>query len=108
MDMSETCAWEHLRTDETRRVEDVLRQGFAQVDAYRYNTASIRIRIVDPVFRNLRRGDRVDLVEPALQGLPKETQRDIINIALRYPEEDEAIRDAHCCPFMRLDQPWEL
>ena len=37
--------WETKRTDETRLVEDVLRKaGFATVDAYRYNSASIRVR----------------------------------------------------------------
>jgi|GEM_PF-4230015 len=38
-----TRAWETRQTDETRLVEVVLkRAGFDQVDAYRYNSASIR------------------------------------------------------------------
>ena len=48
--------WETKRTDETRRVEEVLRSvGFQKVDAYRYNPASIRVRVVDPQFEGLRR-----------------------------------------------------
>ena len=44
--MTSTSAppWEAKRTDETRRVEDVIRQaGFETVDCYRYNAASIRV-----------------------------------------------------------------
>ena len=38
-------AWQSKRTDETCQVEEVLREaGFEKVDAYRYNTASIRVR----------------------------------------------------------------
>ena len=36
--------WEAKRTDETKQVENVLRKaGFKKVDAYRYNSASIRV-----------------------------------------------------------------
>ena len=46
-----TPVWERKRTDETRQVEEVLRQaGFQQADAYRYNSASIRVRVIDPRF----------------------------------------------------------
>ena len=48
-------AWEDKRTAETRQVEDVLRRvGFQQVDAYRYNTASIRVRVIDSRFEGSR------------------------------------------------------
>ncbi len=39
-----------MRTAETREVESVLRMAFLTTDAYRYNSASIRVRVVDPRF----------------------------------------------------------
>jgi hypothetical protein len=46
--------WESMRTDESRMVEDALLQaGFDQVDAYRYNSASLRVRGERPVNRIL-------------------------------------------------------
>lgn len=46
--------WEAKRTDETRQVEDLLRKaGFEKVDAYRYNSASIRLRVIDSRFERL-------------------------------------------------------
>ena len=46
--------WEAKRTDETRHVEEILRNaGFDQVDAYRYNSASIRVRVIDRRFERL-------------------------------------------------------
>jgi len=79
--------WEHLRTEESRHVEDVLRQHFQTVDAYRYNSASLRIRVIDPEFKDLSRERRDDLVEPILSTLDEGTQADIMNIVLTYPDE---------------------
>ena len=40
--------WETKRTDETRLVEaELVKARFEQVDAYRYNSASIRVRVID-------------------------------------------------------------
>ena len=39
--------WEAKRTPETRQVEDMLRKRFKQADSYRYNSASIRVRVID-------------------------------------------------------------
>jgi hypothetical protein len=47
--MTHTTAgsWQAKRTDETRMVEDVLKNGgFQSADAYRYNSASIRVRVI--------------------------------------------------------------
>jgi hypothetical protein len=43
-------AWEAMRTDETRMVEDKLKPHFERVDSYRYNSASIRVRVIDSRF----------------------------------------------------------
>jgi hypothetical protein len=80
--------WEDKRTDETRQVEDFLRNsGFQQADAYRYNLASIRVRVIDPRFEGLSFEKRDALVEPFLDQLPEETQQDIVSLFTFAPSE---------------------
>jgi hypothetical protein len=88
--MTQTAArsWEAKRTDETRLVEDVLRKaGFAEVDAYRYNSASIRVRVIDPRFEGLLIEKRDAMVEPYLEELPERTQADIMSLFTFAPSE---------------------
>src|SRR6185312_4422164 len=81
-------AWHVKRTDETRQVEEVLRQGgFDQVDAYRYNSASIRVRVIDRRFEGKPREKRDAMVEKYLAKLPPETQRDIVTLFTFAPSE---------------------
>ena len=84
-----TPRWETRRTKETRMVEDFLKQHFQQVDSYRYNSASIRLRVVDPRFEGLSREERDTLVEPYLDQLPRETQNDIITLLTFAPSDLE-------------------
>ncbi len=80
--------WEAKRTDESRQVEDVLkRAGFPQTDAYRYNSASIRVRVVDSRFEGLSPENRDALVEPILEQLPERIQTDIMNLFTFAPSE---------------------
>ena len=82
--------WESKRTDETRRIEDHLKQaGFRQVDAYRYNVASIRIRVIDPRFEGLAPELRDAMVEPFLDQLPEKTQVDVTSLFTFAPLEIE-------------------
>jgi hypothetical protein len=90
--MTKTSAapWEAKRTDETRLVEDVLRKaGFATVDVYRYNPASIRVRVIDPRFEGLPLEKRDAMVEPLLEQLPERTQADIMSLFTFAPSEIE-------------------
>jgi hypothetical protein len=88
MTQTATLPWEAKRTDETRQVEEVLRQaGFDQVDAYRYNSASIRVRVIDPRFEGLSPEKRDAMVEPHLEQLPERTQADIMNLFTFAPTE---------------------
>src|SRR6188474_1703591 len=81
-------SWQAKRTDETRLVEDVLRKaGFNAVDAYRYNSASIRVRVIDPRFEGLPPEKRDAMVEPHLDQLPQRTQADIMNLFTFAPSE---------------------
>ena len=79
--------WESMRTDETRMVEKVLRKEFPATDAYRYNPASIRVRIIDPRFEGKATEQRDALVEPILAQLPEEIQGDIMNLITLSPSE---------------------
>ncbi len=82
-----TIPWEEKRTSETRMVEELLRQHFEQADSYRYNSASIRVRVIDARFEGISREKRDALVEPYLDALPAETQRDIVTLFTFAPSE---------------------
>src|SRR5438477_9123794 len=82
-----TPPWEGKRTSETRMVEDLLRQHFQQADSYRYNSASIRVRVIDPRFEGMPREKRDAMVEQYLDKLPPETQRDIVTLFTFAPSE---------------------
>jgi hypothetical protein len=87
MTTTTTPRWEAKRTAETRMIEDCLRPHFRQVDAYRYNSASIRVRVIDPQFEGMKRDRRDALVETELDKLPLETQRDIVTLFTFAPSE---------------------
>ena len=90
MTQTMTPHWEAMRTDESRFVEDFLRKaGFEQVDAYRYNSASIRVRVIDRRFEGLAPEKRDAMVEPYLDQLPERTQADIMNLFTFAPSELE-------------------
>jgi len=88
--MTKTAApvWQAKRTDETRKVEEALKKaGFDQVDAYRYNSASIRVRVIDRRFEGMPREQRDGMVEPHLEQLPERTQADIVTLFTFAPSE---------------------
>jgi stress-induced morphogen len=79
--------WETKRTPETQSIETLLREYFQHVDSYRYNSASIRVRVVDARFEGISREMRDAMVEPYLERLPSETQRDIVALFTFAPSE---------------------
>jgi stress-induced morphogen len=87
MTQTTKARWERMQTDETRKVADLLRTKFPKVDAYRYNSASIRVRVIDPRFEGKSTAQRDRMVEPLLKQLPPDTQRDIINLLTLTPDE---------------------
>jgi stress-induced morphogen len=94
--MSQTTAprWQALRTAESRAVEDLLRKEFTNVDAYRYNSASIRVRVIDPRFAGKSPEERDAMVEPFLDRLPEDIQADIMSLLTFAPGETEgSLRD---------------
>jgi stress-induced morphogen len=87
MSQGTTQRWQVMRTRETEQVEDVLRQDFPKADAYRYNSASIRVRVIDPRFKGKSDEERDTMVEPLLDKLPREIQADIMNLITLSPDE---------------------
>ena len=89
MTTTTTPTWEAKCTPETRSVEELLRRHFNQADSYRYNSASIRVRVIDPQFEGMSREKRDAMVEQYLDLLPPETQRDIVTLFTFSPSELE-------------------
>ena len=80
--------WEVLRDADSELVERMLcGAGFSQVAAYRYNPASLRVRVIDPRFEGLSRAQRADMLEPAIKTLPEQLQVDIVRCWLFTPAE---------------------
>lgn len=82
------------KTAETRKIEKLLGEHFPDhptaypPTAYRYNPASIRVRVVSDRFSGKDRVERSELVYPILEeNLPEETWQDITLILLLAPEE---------------------
>ena len=59
----------------------------AQIDLYKRNSISVRIRVVDPGFAGLRKSDRHALVWEHLVKLPEKIQGDISMVVLLSPDE---------------------
>lgn len=88
---SNVAHWQRKRTDQSRSVEEAFRRaGFATVDAYRHNSASIRVRVVDPRFSGMSPEERDKTAESVIEQLPEEIQADIVNLILLYPGEEKA------------------
>lgn len=90
MKRTQSAKWENKKTEETCQVEQLLRKaGFQEVDAYRYNSAAIRVRVIDPRFKGKTHEQRVEMLEPFLETLPHKTRQDIISLFLFTPNEVE-------------------
>jgi len=59
----------------------------AKIDAYRQNPASIRVRIVDPIFQNKDRVERDEALRKILDQLPEEIFTQITMLILLTPKE---------------------
>ena len=59
----------------------------ARIEAYRYNSASIRIRITDPDFKGRNRVEREGAVWPIIEGLPEDDREQIMVLLLITPKE---------------------
>ena len=62
--------------------------GYTDVQAYRYNSAVIRLRIRDSRFKGVSRSARIELLEPLIEQLPEEIQEDLIFVLPIAPGEE--------------------
>lgn len=75
--------WRIRRTPDSSAVERCLRRaGFERVDAYCFNAASIRVRVVSSKFCNLDGASRFELVNEALSVLSDDLLSDIVHVTL--------------------------
>ncbi len=101
----EVPLWENKKTDETRVIEERFRQaGFQQVDAYRYNSASIRVRVIDPRFEKMPVPEREDLVFEVIDRLDKRTREDILLLLILAPSELKG-RNRHLLVNREFEDP---
>ena len=81
---------------QTARIRQKLEEEYlpkhpdAQIDVYRYNPVSIRVRILDPDFAGKDVREREDMVWPILDTLPDRVLTDLSILLLLPPEEREA------------------
>jgi len=81
------------KTPQTREIESLLRERFPDHSpeyppkAYRYNSASIRVRLVSDRFEEMNRSERERMVMPIIRDLDEETRADITVLLLLTPEE---------------------
>jgi hypothetical protein len=59
----------------------------ADIEAYRHNSVSVRIRILDPNFKGKSRSEREEAVWKALDHLPEDVIAEISLLLLLTPEE---------------------
>lgn len=59
----------------------------ARIEAYRRNSVSVRIRVINPEFRGLARSEREEEVWRAFDNLPDETVAEISMLLLLTPDE---------------------
>jgi len=95
--------WKRMCADETREVKKVLRAEFEQAGAYRYNSASIRVRVIDSRFEGRSVEERDAMVELHLRRLPERTQADIINLFTFAPSELEGTEKTLRAALLNLE-----
>ena len=78
-------------TVETKKIDMAfVKQGFKNVESYRYNSVSIRIRVVSEKFEGKSTSEREAMVYPAIiEKLPLSTQQDITFLLLETPAESK-------------------
>jgi hypothetical protein len=86
--MNASTTWKQWRNTETNLVEQTFKaHGFKKVHAYRYNSASIRLRVIDPRFEGKSHSKRFEMAEKIIAHLPEDLQSEILFLALLTPAE---------------------
>ena len=61
--------------------------NFPETDAYRFNSASIRVRVIDDRFEGKSIAEREAMVLPLFKKLPKKTRDDVLLLLTLAPSE---------------------
>jgi hypothetical protein len=96
--------WEDRRTSETKAVEKIFRKEFPNTDAYRFNSASIRIRIIDARFEGKSIEEREAMVWHLLDRLPEKTREDVMLLLTLAPSEQECF-NRHSLVNLEFEKP---
>lgn len=74
-----------------RIVKEALSKQFepGSVTVYRYNPASVRVRVIDKRFSGLSIPERERIVTPLIRQLPEDVQADLTVLLLLGPDETE-------------------
>ena len=96
-----------MGNDENRgftQIEEELRKRFPKSDAYRYNSASIRVRIIDEAFRGKTEIEREKMVDPILEQLPEDLESDITLLLTLTDDEMQAF-NRHYLTNLEFENP---
>jgi hypothetical protein len=96
--------WDSKKTEETRKIESLFRTEFPQTDAYRYNSASIRVRVIDDRFEGLSIAEREAMVVPLPRKLPKKTRDDVLVLLTLAPSEQKTF-NSQTLMNLEFEQP---
>jgi hypothetical protein len=96
--------WDSKKTEETRKIESLFRTEFPHTDAYRYNSASIRVRVIDERFERLSIAEREAMVVPLLRKLPKKTRDDVLVFLTLAPSEQKTF-NSQTLMNLEFEQP---
>lgn len=76
-----------------RHIEETLKRDYgsahpkARIEVKRYNSVSVRVRIIDADFSGLSRAERDTLIWEILESLPEETRSEVSLLLLFTPQE---------------------
>src|SRR5271157_3388517 len=96
--------WEEKKTKGTRKIESLFRTEFPQTDAYRFNSASIRVRVIDDRFEGKSIAEREAMVLPLLKKLPKKTRDDVLLLLTLAPSEQRTF-NSQTLMNLEFEQP---
>lgn len=88
---SRTITRKKRKTQETRQIESLLNEALpdADIEAYRYNSACIRLRVISEEFEGKTRVQRERKILPLLRKLPDDTRAELTMLLLLTPNEAE-------------------
>ncbi len=91
MTRQSASTWQRMKKPESDMIEKHLSPHFEQVDSYRYNSASIRVRVIDSKFKGVSDDRRDRMVDKYLKDLPENIRGDIMVLLTLAPGEENEL-----------------